>query len=56
MTNPLTPAVRRWLYGVTIAALPVAVLLGWLDPEALPVLVPLVVAVLNVTPEEAGDE
>lgn len=48
MRNPLTPARRRWLYGITIAALPVCVLLGWLPAEVLPVLVPLIMAVFNV--------
>lgn len=44
----LSPKMRRWLYGVCIAAVPVAVYFGWLPPEAAPVILPLVLAVLNV--------
>lgn len=48
----LSPAVRRWVYGVCIAAVPVAVYFGWLPAEASPVILPLILAVLNVPAEE----
>ena len=53
MTRILTPTVRRWLYGVAIAFVPLAAWLGWVQPEAVPLILPLVMAVLNVQDEEA---
>lgn len=44
----LTPKVRAYLYSVSIAALPVLIYFGVLDPEAAALVVPLVVALLNV--------
>jgi hypothetical protein len=44
----LTPAVRRYLYGVAIASVPLAVALEWMKPEYAPIVVPLIVAVFNV--------
>lgn len=44
----LTPAVRRWLYGVCLAALPLLVFYGLVSPEASPVWLALLVALLNV--------
>ena len=55
MTRILTPTVRRWLYGVAIAFVPLAVWLGWVQPEAVPLILPLVMAVLNVQDEEGKD-
>ena len=40
---------RKWLYGVTAAALPVLVHYGVLGVDALPVLIPLLVAFFNVS-------
>lgn len=45
---------RKWLYGVCIAAVPVAVYAGWLPPEASPIILPLVLAILNVN-DDATD-
>ena len=54
--HAIRPKVRRWIYGVTIAALGVAVYARWIEAGALAVLVPLVLALLNVnddgTPRE----
>lgn len=47
----LTPNVRRWIYGVCIAAVPVLVYLQLLPAEAAPVILPLVLAILNVKEE-----
>lgn len=44
--------VRKYLYGVAIAALPIAILLGWFTPETAVLLVPLIVAILNLKPED----
>lgn len=44
----LTPAFRRWGYGVTIAAVAVAIFAGWLPPGATAVLVPLAAALFFV--------
>ena len=51
MKNPLTPPVRRWLYRVSIAAIPVGIAAGWLDKESAALLLPLIVAALNVNDE-----
>jgi hypothetical protein len=52
MKNPLTPAVRSWLYRVSIAAIPLGIAFGYLDVETAGLLVPLIVAALNVDPDE----
>ena len=44
----LTPARRRWLYRVSIAAIPLGIALGWLDAKTAALAVPLLVALLNV--------
>ncbi len=49
----LSPAFRRWAYGVSIAALGVAVFAGWLPPAAATVAVPLLMAVFFVS--DAGE-
>ncbi|WP_262002235.1 hypothetical protein [Microbacterium sp. Mcb102] len=49
----LTPAFRRWAYGVAAAALGVAVFGGWVPPGAAPVILPLIMAALYV--DESGE-
>ena len=44
----LMPARRRWLYRVFIAAIPVGIALGVFDKSTAALLVPLLVALLNV--------
>lgn len=48
MKNIFNAKVRKWLYGVCITAVPVLVYFKLLPPEASPVILPLVLAVLNV--------
>ena len=48
MTNPLTPARRKWLYRVSIAAIPLGIAFGWLDAKTAALIPPLLVALLNV--------
>ena len=52
----LNPTTRRWVYGVAIAFVPLAVFLGWLKPEAIPVVLPLILAILNVQDEKTPYE
>ena len=40
--------VRRWVYGICIAAVPLAIFLGWLPAEAAPLVLPLILAIFNV--------
>jgi len=47
----LTPTVRRWLYGLAIAALPLLIYFGLVEPEASPLWLAFVVALLNVNEE-----
>jgi len=54
MGKLLNSKVRRWLYGVCIAAVPVLVYFKLLPPEASPVILPLILAILNV--EDAPPE
>ncbi len=46
MTGKLTPAVRRWVYGIALAAMPLAVLYGIVSEAAAPLWVTLAGAVL----------
>ncbi|MFS6529699.1 hypothetical protein V8Z69_07475 [Microbacterium aurugineum] len=48
MNKVFNSKVRKWLYGVCIAAVPVLVYFKLLPPEASPIILPLVLAVLNV--------
>lgn len=52
-SHVLTPAFRRWAYGVSAAGVAVAVLAGWLPAEASPVILPLLMAVFYV--DSAGE-
>lgn len=54
--NLFNRTTRLWLYGVAIAFIPLAVFVGWLKPEAVPIVVPLVVAILNITPKDSEPE
>ena len=56
MKKLLSPTVRKYIYGVCIAALPVAVYLQLLPLEALPVILPFILAILNVNPEVPADD
>lgn len=49
----LTPAFRRWAYGVAVALVGVAVFAGWIPPAAATVAAPLLMALLYVN--DAGD-
>lgn len=48
--------VRRWLYGVVSAGIPLAIYLGWLDPAAAPLIAPLVLAAFNTRPPAVPGE
>lgn len=60
----LTPEVRKWIYGVSVATIPVLVVFGWLEEATAPAILGLLNAVLigglafvNTTPDPApGDE
>jgi hypothetical protein len=43
---------RKWLYGVCIAAVPVLIYFDLLPAEAAPVILPLVLAILNVNEDK----
>lgn len=52
-----TPTVRRYIYGVCIAAVPVLIYFQLLPAEAAPVILPLILAILNVdSPGEAPSD
>lgn len=52
MRNIFTRSVRKWIYAVAAAAVPVLVYFGLLDIEASPIILPFILALLNLTPEE----
>lgn len=56
MNKVFSPKARKWFYGVCIAAVPVLVYFKLLPPEAAPVILPLVLAVLNVNEPETSPE
>ncbi|WP_067197180.1 hypothetical protein [Microbacterium sp. XT11] len=49
----LTPKFRKWAYGVTAAALALAIAIGWVPVGASPVVLPLLMAVFYV--DETGN-
>lgn len=53
MKKYLTPAVRRWIYGLALAALPLLIYFGLVEPEAAPLWLAFVVALLNVRDEQS---
>lgn len=44
--------IRKWVYGVAIAAVPVLIHYEVMDPAAAPLILPLALALLNLTPAE----
>lgn len=44
--------VRIWIYSVAVAAVPLAVALGWADPQILALALPFILALLNLTPAD----
>lgn len=48
LNNIFSPQVRRWIYGVCIAVVPVLIYFGLMPAEAAPVILPLVLAILNI--------
>lgn len=48
MKKHLTPTVRRWVYGICLASLPVLVFYGLVEPEASPLWGAFALALLNV--------
>lgn len=52
MNRVLNRTVRKWVYGVAVASVPVLVHYGVMDVEASALLLPLVLALLNLTPAD----
>lgn len=44
----LSPTQRRWLYGLCLAALPLLIAYGLVDPKVAPLWAAFVVALLNI--------
>ena len=48
--------IRAWIYGIALAAVPVLVYTGVMEPEGAALALPLILAILNLTPKtEASD-
>ena len=52
MDRILSREVRKYIYAVAIAFVPLAVYLGWIEPEASAIALPLLLAILNLTPAD----
>lgn len=52
MKKALNREARKYLYGVSLAALTLAVLLGYVPAGTIAGIVPLITALLNLTPED----
>lgn len=52
MDKYLTPVVRKWVYGICLASLPVLVFYGLVEPEAAPLWLAFALALLNVQDED----
>jgi len=50
----LTPVVRKWLYSLCLAALPLLIYFGLVELEAAPLWLAFVVALLNVNDDPAA--
>ena len=48
--------VRRWLYWLVAAGIPLAIYVGVLDPEVAPLILPIVLAALNANPAAVPGE
>lgn len=55
MDKLLSREVRKYIYAVAIAFVPLAVYLGWIEPEASAIALPLLLAILNLTPKDVDD-
>lgn len=56
MGNKISRETRKYIYAVAIAFVPVAVYFGWIDIEASALILPLLLAVLNLTPKDVEPE
>ena len=52
MSKYLTPTIRRWIYSLALAALPVLIFYGLVAPEAAPLWLAFVLALVNVPADE----
>ena len=55
MDRILSREVRKYIYAVAIAFVPLAVYLGWIEPEASAIALPLLLAILNLTPADVDN-
>ena len=42
---------RLYIYGVAFAAVPLAIWRGWMEPEMAPLALPLLIAILKLSPD-----
>lgn len=55
MKNIVSREVRKYLYGLGVAFVPFAVYMGWMDLEATPVILAMLVAIFNLTPKDVEE-
>lgn len=44
--------VRKYVYLLSVAFVPVAVYFGWIEPEASAIVLPFILALLNLSPSD----
>lgn len=51
LSYPVSREARKYLYSLLIAFVPFALYKGWMEPEAAPLVIGFIVALLNLTPD-----
>lgn len=54
MKNLFTRPVRKYIYAVSVAATPLLIYVGWVDPKAAPLALGFILALLNLSPNEVA--
>ena len=47
--------IRAWIYGIALAAVPVLVYTGVMEPEGAALALPLILAILNLNPDHKAE-
>lgn len=55
MNKLVSRELRKYLYGIAVAFVPFAVYMGWMDIEATPLIIALVVAIFNLSPKDVEE-
>lgn len=56
LAKVFTRPVRKYIYAVSLAAAPLLIYVGWIDPKAAPLALGFILALLNLTPKEVSND